>query len=108
MSMNKHKMCKQWMKEVIELNTALATEEPANDDCKENIEYATYILELLDKAEPKKPIKHYIHIGDEEMIDSYNCRTCGAEVGVNYVNGHKKREHHCSCGQLIDWSKEND
>lgn len=63
-------------------------------------------IECIGKQIPKKPKPIYIEYGEERVVVSYNCINCGLEVGVNYADGHKIREHHCHCGQKIDWEDE--
>lgn len=76
-----------------------------NAECGECAEALDITIKALEKQIPKEPVAHYIYVGDEAVIDAYNCKNCGTEVGVNYTDGHKKREHHCDCGQAIDWSE---
>ena len=54
------------------------------------------IKAALEKQIPKKP-KQF-----EDGWLTWHCSTCGLEVGSNM----KYKEHHCKCGQLIDWSEE--
>lgn len=65
-------------------------------------------IECIEKQIPKKPKPIYLDYCDEPTIVSYNCIKCGLEVGVNYADGHKVREHHCCCGQAILWESDNE
>lgn len=83
--MNKHERCVKWMNDVISTN-----------DDEEVFEDARYILELLEKAEPKRPkqLKGY---------EEYICSECSALVGYDEIY-----HGYCpNCGQVIDWSDEN-
>lgn len=54
--------------------------------------------EALDKQIPKKPhILHYAPCGPDWEEDwDYACPNCGSEE-IDYP------DHHCACGQAIDW-----
>lgn len=58
--------------------------------------------EALDKQIPKKPhILRYAPCGPDWEEDwDYACPSCGSEE-IDYPN------HHCACGQAIDWSDDN-
>ena len=58
--------------------------------------------EALDKQIPKKPhILHYAPCGPDWEEDwDYACPNCGSEE-IDYP------DHHCACGQAIDWSDDN-
>lgn len=56
----------------------------------------------LDKQIPKKPhILHYAPCAPDWEEDwDYACPSCGSEE-IYY------HDHHCACGQAIDWSDDN-
>ena len=57
------------------------------------------ILELVDKATPKKPTVHCSgYFSGIPIYDEYSCPSCGARVDDT--------EHHCKCGQALDWGDE--
>ena len=57
-------------------------------------------INALEKQIPKTPIKEDSGVNDYDF--DYKCPNCGA-----YID---KDEHHCECGQVIDWKsvKEGD
>ena len=61
------------------------------------------IMSALQKQIPKKPIKKNPIIyqkdtdGQEHYAYDYHCPLCGKKI--------KLTEHHCICGQAIDWSE---
>lgn len=73
------------------------TYEEAIKIVKNNIhnDYTWVIVEAIEKQIPKKPLQ-------DRIGDSYHtfpiCPTC--KCGLDEVID----EHHCSCGQAIDWS----
>lgn len=58
------------------------------------------LQELVDKATPMKPIVQTFKrvFGGGGYIDKFFCPYCKSEV--------KENEHHCRCGQAIDWDEE--
>lgn len=58
--------------------------------------------EALDKQIPKKThILHYAPCGPDWEEDwDYACPSCGSKE-IDYP------DHHCACGQAIDWSDDN-
>lgn len=74
--------------------------ESPNTTCEECriAEAERMILEALEKQIPKKPIEDAEHIG--WLI--WRCPMCGKEVGRVL----EPLQHHCECGQAVDWSEE--
>lgn len=64
--------------------------------CKSHCEIGIAI-EALEKQIPKKPIEDTEYIG--WLI--WRCPVCGTEVGRVL----EPLQHHCECGQRIDWSE---
>jgi Zn finger protein HypA/HybF involved in hydrogenase expression len=64
-------------------------------------EYRT-VTEALEKQTPKKPIKknpicyEKTKDGTEFIAYDYFCPDCNKQI--------KATEHHCKCGQALDWS----
>lgn len=86
---------------IAELKTSYCTECSAaieNNTCYENECEIFLSIEALEKQIPKKPIK-----AKGENLD-WLCPVCGEWVGwVDALTWEK--EHHCECGQKIDWSE---
>ena len=63
-------------------------------------------LEYMDT--PKKPIySDYDDDGDEGIIpNKAECPTCHYEFEFGHWNEYEN--HHCECGQRIDWSEEDE
>lgn len=97
---NKHEGCKKWMEEVIELNTDFD-----DDDSRENIEYAEYILEALEKQIPKliKTNGKYMKNYGIEPCDQVFCPSCGKRIRVKY-----KGKFCDKCGQKLKWNDANE
>lgn len=57
-------------------------------------------IEALEKQIPKKPDESFDGYADGYPVMDYYCPNCGKEVEVD--------EHHCICGQSIDWSDYDD
>ncbi len=59
--------------------------------------------ELIEKAEPKKPIYSDFDKNELEEIIPYKstCPTCGFEFEFGTWND--EENHHCECGQHMDW-----
>lgn len=53
-------------------------------------------IKAIKKQIPKKPV-----IREDGWL-YWHCPLCGREVGNNMVY----KDHHCRCGQAIDWSEE--
>ena len=58
---------------------------------------------LKEKSEPKKPIySDFNNNGNDEIIPyKAICPVCGYEF--NFGSWNKEENHHCNCGQAIDW-----
>lgn len=56
------------------------------------------IREVLEKHIPKKPDESYDGFADGYPVIDYSCPNCGRELDDT--------DHHCVCGQHIDWSEE--
>lgn len=66
--------------------------------------FAIYITEALNMActalemqIPKKPIVHGFGEGREINTISYTCPNCDKHMS--------KEEHHCECGQALEWGE---
>lgn len=99
-----HKNCKQWMEDVIYVHTDMANGNTLNEDSMKAVNDAEYIIELLDRAEPQKPL-----FSDRD--GEYYCQRCHAEIPSTAV--YKELAFrgitYCSeCGQKHDWSKRNE
>ncbi len=66
------------------------------------------LQELVEKATPKKVIySDYEEVDDDIYVaNTAKCPTCGNEFEFGYWND--TYNHHCVCGQVIDWSKEDE
>lgn len=62
---------------------------------EEEREYDMCVLEALEKQIPYQPQKYYITHKGVHLAEIYSC-ICDAMVC--------KGDHHCFCGQLLDWS----
>lgn len=60
-------------------------------------DFYTTAIECIEKQIPKKPIEDAEHIGWLIWI----CPICGKEVGRVL----EPLQHHCECGQAIDWGE---
>lgn len=58
-------------------------------------------IEAIEKQIPKKPIK----TGVKHCYYVFYCPLCKNEVGVEKAL-YSEFEHHCICGQAIDWGEE--
>lgn len=67
-------------------------EEKECEDCE-----AYLIKKALEKQVPKKPLRSGIF---------YDCPNCLETVGHVTPRGRLIAEHHCKCGQAINWSEE--
>lgn len=56
------------------------------------------ILEALEKQIRKKPNYYYNSFADGNPVWECSCPNCGTDL--------EESDHHCICGQLIDWSEE--
>lgn len=56
------------------------------------------VTEALEKQIPKKPDESYDGYADGFPVWDYSCPCCGREIDDT--------DHHCICGQTIDWSEE--
>lgn len=56
------------------------------------------IKNALDKQMPKKPDAYYDGYYDGYPVWEYKCPCCGRDIDDT--------DHHCVCGQTIDWSEE--
>lgn len=66
-------------------------------ECEKCSDMESRILEALEKQIPKKPIEDAEYVG--WLI--WRCPACGAEVGRVL----EPLQHHCECGQAIDWGE---
>lgn len=72
-----------------------------NDNCPE-CNARELAISALEKQIPKKPIKKnpicYAKTkdGQERFAFDYFCPNCNEQI--------KRFEHHCKCGQALDWS----
>lgn len=66
------------------------------------------ILVALDKQIPKKPIYSDYDENELEEIVPYKatCPFCGYEFEFGYWNEYDN--HHCVCGQSIDWREQDE
>lgn len=67
--------------------------------CKEHDDAAEIAIIAMEKQVPKKPELWHNQPCPPEWADDdwgYRCPTCGNE-DIDYP------EHHCSCGQALDW-----
>ena len=55
-------------------------------------------IEALEKQIPKKPDEYYDGYADGYPVIEFKCPNCGAELEADF-------DHHCRCGQSIDWSE---
>ena len=81
-------------------------------ECQESKQMLEQLIdehfELVEKATPKKPIyKAFDDNGFGKIIptEAY-CPICGYEFEFGSWN--ERANHHCECGQAIDWSKEDE
>ncbi len=98
--MNKYQEAKKWIDKVN------AHPEWARCDFEEPA--LSQLTELVEKATPKKPMyKEFDDNGEGEIIptEAY-CPTCGNEFKFGEFNDIVN--HHCVCGQALDWSKEDE
>ena len=56
--------------------------------------------EALEKQIKKKPYPYYDGYHDGLPAWEYKCPNCGREVDDT--------DHHCECGQAIDWNEDNE
>ena len=56
------------------------------------------VMQALENQIPKKPIK--VDSGVHDYDYDYECPMCRENIDED--------EHHCKCGQAIDWSDEDD
>ena len=83
------KMLKQWNEDLL----------PYEDE-KEGIECHNIAISALEKQIPKKPIIWEHHTIESPIPNDdwgYECPCCG-NCDIDYP------EHHCECGQALDWS----
>ena len=75
----------------------LSTEDDSVGEIKKEV--CDIAIEALEKQIPKKPIiwDERTHYAPDEW--GYECPCCGNR-DIDYS------EHHCECGQAIDWSEE--
>ena len=82
--------------------------EPENDNSnyENKIDFLKTAIKALEKQIPKKPIySNYDDNGFGEMIPyTAKCSVCRYEFEFGTWNG--EENHHCVCGQAIDWSGE--
>ena len=55
-------------------------------------------INALEKQIPKKPEESYDGYADGNPVIDYHCPNCYREVDEDEL------EHHCECGQALDWS----
>ena len=75
------------------------------EDVKNYREALQMGADALALQEPKKPI--YEHLDGLSLPVPYRCPTCGEKIAT--YDGFARctiKEHHCKCGQKIDWSDE--
>lgn len=69
----------------------------------EQVDALEMAIEALEKQIPKKPIFVYTvnmkALDEPIQTDVWHCPTCGLTYNT--------KEHHCICGQKIDWSCDN-
>lgn len=74
------------------------------DNCKDCKGYTTekqetdalnIAIEAIEKQIPKKPTESYDGYADGYPVIDYSCPNCGRELDDT--------DHHCICGQTIDW-----
>ncbi|MDO4801891.1 MAG: hypothetical protein Q4A15_06965 [Prevotellaceae bacterium] len=63
-------------------------------DCEKCGDMERKIIEAIEKQIPKKPITD-----ENKGWLIYRCPVCGKEVGRMF----EALNHHCECGQEIDW-----
>lgn len=68
-------------------------------DVAEYTEACAMGAEALEKQIPKKPNEYYDGYADGHPVIEFECPNCGAELEADF-------DHHCRCGQAIDWSEE--
>lgn len=56
------------------------------------------VREALEKQIPKKPEEYWDGYADGYPVIEYQCPCCGRDIDDT--------DHHCVCGQTIDWSEE--
>ncbi len=61
-------------------------------------EVINIVIEALEKQIPKKPEESYDGYADGNPVIDYHCPNCYREVDEDDM------EHHCECGQALDWS----
>ena len=65
---------------------------PLNEDCRMSAEAMNLAIEALEKQIPKKPCKD----NENGVYEKEHCPSCHRSLFPN--------DHHCECGQAIDWS----
>lgn len=65
------------------------------------------LQELVDKEDPKKPVKDYSINAQFPMIKfNYVCPNCNKTLALNYDEVPNEYDYRCGwCGQVIDWSE---
>ena len=63
-----------------------------------NVEWIIKAAEAIEKQIPKKPNEYYDGYADGNPVIEFECPNCGAELDADF-------DHHCRCGQSIDWSE---
>ena len=64
---------------------------PLNEDCRMSAEAMNLAIEALEKQIPKKPYKD----NENGVYEKEHCPSCHRSLFPN--------DHHCECGQAIDW-----
>lgn len=54
-------------------------------------------IKALEKQIKQKPIEYYDGYADGYPVIEFSCPCCGTDV--------EDTDHHCICGQCIDWSE---
>ena len=67
-------------------------------------EFVEVALECIEKQIPKKPI--YALVDGFTLAVPYYCPVCGEQISKYDAYARcVLKEHHCRCGQAIDWSE---
>ena len=87
-------------RELCRFNPMTGECEPMNEDCRKTADALDIAIEALEKQIPKKP-KIIGEYPLTSMYDywGYECPCCGNPL-IDYP------DHHCKCGQILNWSEE--
>ena len=77
-----------------EAKVILESEYKFHGECSVFGEALTMAINALEKQIAKKPYKD----NENGVYEKYHCPTCHRSLFPN--------DHHCKCGQVIDWSDE--